>query len=169
MDLSRPARCSLTLQPARSADPLKGPFLAVLQVIRRLLTRPECFRLEREFAGPDFHRGGWRTLARRTKQRLGAGVAPLRGLSKDNQRLSKPMGREVLCRHSIGRRNRAKTIHPSLRRHPPDPPGPLPPLPRLNATRGDVSNYSLRLHHQCELEYFSAKFSVTRLRCLQGP
>jgi hypothetical protein len=30
------------------------PFLRVLQVIRRLLTRPECFRLEREFAGPDF-------------------------------------------------------------------------------------------------------------------
>jgi transposase len=26
----------------------------VLQAVRRLLTRPECFRLEREFAGPDF-------------------------------------------------------------------------------------------------------------------
>jgi hypothetical protein len=25
----------------------------VLQTIRRLLIRPECFRLEREFAGPD--------------------------------------------------------------------------------------------------------------------
>jgi hypothetical protein len=46
----------------RTADPLKGPFLGVLQAIRRLLTRPECFRLEREFAGPVFHRGGWRTL-----------------------------------------------------------------------------------------------------------
>jgi len=31
----------------------KGPFLQALQVIRRLLTRPECFRLEREFAGSD--------------------------------------------------------------------------------------------------------------------
>ena len=29
----------------------------MLQAIRRLLTRPECFRLEREFAGPGFHRG----------------------------------------------------------------------------------------------------------------
>jgi transposase len=48
----------------------------------------------------------------------------------------------ALCRHSIGRRNRAKTSHPSHRRHPPDPPGPLPPLPRLNATKGHVSNYS---------------------------
>ena len=38
----------------------------MLQAIRRLLTRPECFRLEREFAGPDFHRGGWCTLARHT-------------------------------------------------------------------------------------------------------
>ncbi len=52
--------------------------------------------------------------------------------------------KRALGGHSIGRRNRAKTIHPSLRRHPPDPPGPLPPLPplpRLNPTRGDVSNY----------------------------
>ena len=36
----------------------------MLQAIRRLLTRPECFRLEREFAGPDFHRGEQCTLAR---------------------------------------------------------------------------------------------------------
>ena len=36
--------------------PPAGPFLEVLQAIRRLLTRPEYFRLEREFAGPDFHR-----------------------------------------------------------------------------------------------------------------
>ena len=28
--------------------PPAGPFLEVLQAIRRLLTRPECFRLERE-------------------------------------------------------------------------------------------------------------------------
>ena len=62
LELSRPARCSLTFRPVRTADPLKGPFLGVLQAIRRLLTRPECFRLEREFAGPVFHRGGWRTL-----------------------------------------------------------------------------------------------------------
>lgn len=43
-----------------------GPFPGVLQVIRRLLTCPECFRLEREFAGPDLHRGEQRTLARHT-------------------------------------------------------------------------------------------------------
>jgi len=29
----------------------------VLQIIRRLLIRSDRFRLEREFAGPDFHRG----------------------------------------------------------------------------------------------------------------
>jgi hypothetical protein len=45
-----------------------GPFLEVLQAIRRLLTRPECFRLEREFAGPDFHRGEQRALARHTPE-----------------------------------------------------------------------------------------------------
>jgi hypothetical protein len=39
----------------------------VLQAIRRLLTRPECFRLEREFAGPGFHRGEQCTLARHTQ------------------------------------------------------------------------------------------------------
>jgi hypothetical protein len=47
-----------------TTNPLKGPFLEVLQVIRCLLTRPECFRLEREFAGPDSHRGGKCTLSR---------------------------------------------------------------------------------------------------------
>ena len=43
---------SLALRPARSADLQKRPFLRVLQTIRRLLIRSECFRLEREFAGP---------------------------------------------------------------------------------------------------------------------
>ena len=66
--LSRPAQCSLALRPARSADLQKRPFLRVLQTIRRLLIRPECFRLEREFAGPVFHRGEQCTLARRTEQ-----------------------------------------------------------------------------------------------------
>jgi hypothetical protein len=59
---------SLALRPARSADLQKRPFLRVLQTIRRLLIRPECFRLEREFAGPDFHRGEQCTLSRHTKQ-----------------------------------------------------------------------------------------------------
>src|SRR4051794_21581483 len=47
LTISRPARCSLALRPARSADPLTRPFLGVLQTIRHLLIRPECFRLER--------------------------------------------------------------------------------------------------------------------------
>ena len=64
--VSRPARRSLALQPAWITYPLKGPFLGVLQVIRRLLTRPECFRLEREFADPGLHRGGKCTLSRHT-------------------------------------------------------------------------------------------------------
>ena len=69
--LSRPSQCSLTLRPARSADPQKRPFLRVLQTIRRLLIRPECFRLEREFAGPVFHRGEQCTLSRHTEQSRG--------------------------------------------------------------------------------------------------
>jgi Rhodopirellula transposase DDE domain len=36
------------LRPAWPADPQKGPFPEVLQIIRRLLIRPGCFRLERE-------------------------------------------------------------------------------------------------------------------------
>ena len=55
--LSRPSQCSLTLRPARSADPLRGLSIEVLQIIRRRLIRSDRFRLEREFAGPDFHRG----------------------------------------------------------------------------------------------------------------
>jgi hypothetical protein len=46
-----------------------GPFLEVLQTIRRLLIRPECFRLEREFAGLGFHQGEQCTLTRHTHQR----------------------------------------------------------------------------------------------------
>jgi len=49
--------------------PKEGPFLRVLQVIRRLLTRSEYFRLEREFAGLDFHQGEQCALARHTHQR----------------------------------------------------------------------------------------------------
>lgn len=37
--------------------PSKGLIFGVLQVIRRLLTRPEYFRLERELAGLGFHQG----------------------------------------------------------------------------------------------------------------
>jgi hypothetical protein len=40
----------------------------VLQIIRRLLIRSDRFRLEREFAGPDFHRGERCALPRHTEQ-----------------------------------------------------------------------------------------------------
>ena len=61
--------------------PPTGPSLEVLQVIRRLLTRPECFRLEREFAGPDSHRGEQCTLPRHTQHlhRAVVAVAEARG------------------------------------------------------------------------------------------
>src|ERR1019366_5453953 len=104
------------VRPARSADPLKGPFLGVLQVIRRLLTRPECFRLEREFAGPDFHRGGWCTLARRTQQRLRACVASLHCVPENHQRLSHRMGSQALCQHPLRHRTRPPPRHRSANR-----------------------------------------------------
>ena len=53
----------------------KGPFLQALQVIRHLLTRPECFRLEREFAGSDLHRGEKCTLSSHTEQLSRKGAA----------------------------------------------------------------------------------------------
>ena len=53
--------------------PPAGPFLEVLQAICRLLTRPEYFRLEREFAGPDFHRGEQCTFSRHTFQHCRTG------------------------------------------------------------------------------------------------
>ena len=49
--LSRPARCSLALRPAWPAGPQPGPFPEVLQIIRHLLIRSGCFRLERELPG----------------------------------------------------------------------------------------------------------------------
>lgn len=52
--------------PHGPLTPFVGPFLEVLQAIRHLLTRPECFRLERELAGPDLNRGKQCTLARHT-------------------------------------------------------------------------------------------------------
>jgi len=62
--------CSMFTRVAARTDrlPPAGPFLEVLQAIRRLLTRPEYFRLEREFAGPDFHRGEQCTFSRHTSQ-----------------------------------------------------------------------------------------------------
>ena len=48
--------------------PPTRPFQAVLQSIRYLLNRSLCFRLEREFAGSDFHRRINRALARHTQQ-----------------------------------------------------------------------------------------------------
>jgi hypothetical protein len=65
LTISRPARCSLALRPARPADLLTRPFLKVLQTIRFLLIRFKCFRLERELAGPDLHRGEQYAFTRR--------------------------------------------------------------------------------------------------------
>jgi hypothetical protein len=45
----------------------RGPFPEVLQTIRFLLIRFRCFRLEREFAGPDFHREEPYTFSRHTQ------------------------------------------------------------------------------------------------------
>lgn len=50
-DISRPAQCSLTLRPAESAGFLTKPFQRVLQPICYLLSRPLCFRPEREWPG----------------------------------------------------------------------------------------------------------------------
>jgi hypothetical protein len=66
LTFSRIAQCSLTLRPARLAGPQKGPFLEVLQLIRYLLSRLECFQPERQLAGPDLHRGGGYGFPRRT-------------------------------------------------------------------------------------------------------
>jgi hypothetical protein len=59
----------------------KRPFLGVLHTIHCLLIRSQCFLLEREFAGPVFHRGEQCTLARRTEQssrKLASGGATAR-------------------------------------------------------------------------------------------
>src|SRR3954453_4074750 len=50
-DVSRPARCSLALRPVRFAVLPRRCFPRMLQVIRHLLTRPGCFRPERELPG----------------------------------------------------------------------------------------------------------------------
>src|SRR5690242_10282299 len=50
-DVSRPARCSLALRPVRFAVLPRRSFPRMLQAIRHLLTRPGCFRLERELPG----------------------------------------------------------------------------------------------------------------------
>ena len=68
--VSRPARCLLALRPARPLIPLQKPFLEVLQTIRFLLIRFKRFRLERELAGPDFHRREQHTLTRHTYARM---------------------------------------------------------------------------------------------------
>src|ERR1019366_1978802 len=47
LSFSRPARRSLTLQPARSPSPLKGPLHRRLQPFRCLHDCSDCYRLER--------------------------------------------------------------------------------------------------------------------------
>lgn len=122
--VSRPARCSLALRPARSADPLKEPFLEVLQTIRRLLIRPECFRLEREFAGLDLNRGEWCTLTRHTEQYLRTRAPTRRHPAKGHKRLPRHVGREWRGRRANRRRHRPHAFrcspvpdHSQYRRH----------------------------------------------------
>lgn len=67
-DVSRPARCLLTLWPAWSTDLPGRPFLEVLQPICYLLSRPKCFRLARKLAGSDLRRRIKCTLARHSQQ-----------------------------------------------------------------------------------------------------
>jgi hypothetical protein len=76
-NLSRPARCSLTLLPAWPAGSLKKPFQAVLQPIRYLLDRSLCFRPERELAGSDFHRRINRAFARHHNNRIENRIRPV--------------------------------------------------------------------------------------------
>jgi len=66
LTFSRIARCSLGLRPVRIADSPREPFLEVLQLIRHLLSRLECFQPERQLAGPDLHRGGGYVFSRHT-------------------------------------------------------------------------------------------------------
>ncbi len=53
------------------------------------------------------------------QQRVGAGAATLRGLPKDHQRLPPGVGRASLRRHQVRHRDRATTLRPRHRRHPP--------------------------------------------------
>jgi len=106
--LSRPAQCSLTLRPARPADPLRGLSIEVLQILRRLLIRSDRFRLEREFAGPDFHRGERCALPRHTEQsrREFASTNPTKGAQ--DATLQEPGLSPKISLHS---RSRLQHIH----------------------------------------------------------
>ena len=57
----------------------------------------------------------------RRRDGLADSVTSRRGLSKNHQRLPKRMGRRLLRRPAIRRRNRATTLHPRHRRHTPHP------------------------------------------------
>ena len=50
LGVTRLARCSHMLRPTWLADSPREPFLGVLQHIRYLLRRPECFRID----GPSY-------------------------------------------------------------------------------------------------------------------
>jgi hypothetical protein len=67
--LSVHSRCG----PHSPLHPLKGGFPKVLQVICHLLTRPGCFRLERELPGGTWFPRNLCTLAGHTQQRGGKG------------------------------------------------------------------------------------------------
>ena len=123
-----------------SADPLKGPFLEVLQTIRRLLIWPECFRLEREFAGPDLKRGEWCTFTRHTQQRLRTGAQTCRYPAQTDQWLPRNVGGRGRGRHSHCRRHRK-----AARRHQHFPDHPQN-RQRLTAEAGNRRGWAITVH-----------------------
>jgi len=111
LTISRPARCSLTLRPARSAGPLQGSFLEVLQAIRRLLTRPSASGWS-ESLPAGFYRGEQCTLARHTYQHCRAAVAQpeVRGRVHQSRWLGcggAPRHRRLLSFYNEGRLHQA--------------------------------------------------------------
>ena len=116
----------------------------VLRIIRRLLIRSECFRLEREFAGPVFHRGEQCTLARRTEQ--SGGKLASGGTTARAQNATVQVGsfRPVFSQHVRRRSQHLQSSTPSrLAVNAPD----LPRRggePMAGCGRGQVIAYSAR-------------------------
>ena len=66
LGVSRPARCSLTLQPTCSRSRLNGPLHRRLRRLRYLCRRCDCYRVERTSSRAGLTPAGKHRLSRRT-------------------------------------------------------------------------------------------------------
>ena len=92
------------------------------------------------------------------QQRLRTGLAPVRNLSKNHQRLSQRMGRQALCRRALRHRDRTSLRRPSNRSYQTNPQRrPARPSCSTPVKGSRVSNYWPRAINMLRIRLFTKR------------